>query len=178
MALVVEDGTGLANADAYVSVADCDEYHDLRINTDWTGIPASPDPTATKEAYIRKATEYLDARYNDYWQGAQMVVGQALAWPRGYVYNDGVELADDALPRNLVRATCEVALLLAQGTDIAPVLERGGKIRALTQVVGPLSERTAWADDAPTTSTFTAVDRLIKPLLDTGFGINGMVYRG
>ena len=160
MALVVEDGTGLANAESYVS------------------IPASPSPTAQKEAYLRKATEYLDNRYGDAYQGARVTTTQALGWPRAYAVVDGVEVAEDALPTQLIRATCEVALLLAQGVDITPVLERGGRIKALTQVVGPLSERTAWADDASPYATFTAVDRWIKPLLDYGTGINGMVVRG
>ena len=35
MALVVEDGTGLPDAESYVSVADCKSYLDARGRTAW-----------------------------------------------------------------------------------------------------------------------------------------------
>ena len=35
MSLIVEDGTGLAGAESYVSVTDADTYHDKRGNTAW-----------------------------------------------------------------------------------------------------------------------------------------------
>ena len=38
MALIVEDGTGLANAESYVSVADATTYHTNYGNTAWTAI--------------------------------------------------------------------------------------------------------------------------------------------
>ena len=36
MALVVEDGTGITNANAYVSVAEADSYFQARNNASWS----------------------------------------------------------------------------------------------------------------------------------------------
>lgn len=75
MALVVEDGTGLPNAEAYVSVADADAYHTAMGNTSWANANM-----AAKEAALRRATQYLDARYA--FAGSPLTEVQALAWPR------------------------------------------------------------------------------------------------
>lgn len=178
MTLVVEDGTGLANAESYVSVADCTDYHSKRDNAAWAATAASP--ATVRENLLRRATEYLDSIYGERWQGEQVNPSvQALNWPRQYVYveNNTIELSSTSLPVALVRATCEVALLLAEGEDLLPALERGGRIKALTQVVGPLSERTAYADDAPSTTVYHSVDRYVKPLLRNS-AIMGTVTRG
>lgn len=38
MAFVVEDGSGIANANAYITVAYADEYFSDRGNADWAGM--------------------------------------------------------------------------------------------------------------------------------------------
>jgi hypothetical protein len=78
MALVVEDGTGLANAESYLSVADANTYFTKFVNAAWVG--EVPD----LEGALRRATQYLDANYRfkgcklKYTQTSQ----QALQWPR------------------------------------------------------------------------------------------------
>ena len=59
--LIVEDGTGLANANAYVSVEFADEYFSARGNQTWVGLGS-----ADKEAAIIKATDYLEAVYFEF----------------------------------------------------------------------------------------------------------------
>ena len=56
--MIPEDGTGLANANAYVSVEFADEYFSARGNQAWAGLGS-----ADKEAAILKATDYLEAVY-------------------------------------------------------------------------------------------------------------------
>lgn len=75
MALIVEDGTGMANAESLLSVADADAYHTAMGNAAWGAAT-----TAQKEAALRRATQYLDARYQ--WQGDPLTATQALSWPR------------------------------------------------------------------------------------------------
>lgn len=111
MAIIVEDGTGLANADAYVSVADVDAYHSARAQTAWTGA------TAAKEALIVRATQLVDASYA--WRGVIASNTQALRWPRsGCIDRDGREIASDAIPIQIERAVSELALLLLGGSGV------------------------------------------------------------
>ena len=175
MALVVEDGTGKSDAESYVSIGEGDSYFSLRGVTDWDGLPASPAPTAAQEAILRKATEYIDQTYAELFKGTRNNDTQALAWPRYNAVVDGVYLANDALPVALKRATCEIAKIIASGEDVTPILERGNRIRTKTETVGPISQRIAYADDAPVTNIYTAVHRYIKPLLDSSSSVRSVV---
>lgn len=80
MSLIVEDGTGLATAESYISVADADTYHSNRGNSDWMALT-----TAVKERLLRIATDYMVAVYRLRWDGYRYVNTQALDWPRIYV---------------------------------------------------------------------------------------------
>lgn len=131
MALIVEDGTGRANADAYVSLAEADAYF-LTRNTAWATISE-----ANREAAIRFATAWIDDTYVGLWKGARVNEFQALAWPRdnspgytlmwqrgaypraqGYLYDlDGFPILPNVVPRAVKRACMEAGLLHAQGFD-------------------------------------------------------------
>ncbi len=104
MALIVEDGSGMTNADAFISVAYADTYHAAMGNTTWTG--AEP----LKEGAIRRATAFLSNSYE--WQGyKRQGRPQALAWPRVDVVDCegwGVDFA--SIPVEIQKATAEVAL--------------------------------------------------------------------
>lgn len=106
MTLIVEDGTGLANANSYASLTEANAYHDARLHAlEWT---AATD--ATKEKALALATTTLDAMV--VWQGDRMTGEQALAWPRSGAAFDGFEVEDDSVPAPVKRATSELARLL------------------------------------------------------------------
>ena len=63
--LVVEDGTGLADANSYIASADADTYWANRANAAWAAL----DDDA-KAAALIQATQYLDARYS--FKGCQL----------------------------------------------------------------------------------------------------------
>lgn len=99
MALTVEDGTGLANADSYVSVADATAYHAAMGNAAWAALD-----TDEKEWALRRATQYIDVRYN--YRGSPLRSTQALAWPR----------TSSPWPvQAVIAATCEAALRARDG---------------------------------------------------------------
>ncbi len=90
MTLVVEDGTGITNANAYVSVAAADSYFAARNNTVW-----SSKTTAEKEAAILYATSFLDAAF--LWIGHITHDEQALGWPRGWAYDHEDRLISNSI---------------------------------------------------------------------------------
>lgn len=111
MALVVEDGSGLADANAYAALATVNAYHTARANAAWTGTDAA------KEAAIIRATELLDASFA--WRGEIATEAQALRFPRsGLTDRDGREIAADALPTQIQKACCELAALLIAGAGV------------------------------------------------------------
>ena len=80
MTLIVEDGTGLANAESYVSVVDANTYHSKIGNDAWADLD-----TSVKEQLLRKATDYMVAQYRLQYAGYRRYSTQSLDWPRLYV---------------------------------------------------------------------------------------------
>ena len=95
--LIVEDGTGLPNADSYVAIAEADQYFTDRpthkYSTNWSG--ASED---NKKSTLRIATETLDNMY--VFKVAKSLETQALRFP----IKDGTEV-----PLNIKKAVIELA---------------------------------------------------------------------
>ena len=83
MAFVVEIGTGLATATAYVDVAFVDAYFLDRNNLNWTA------STLQKQAAIIKATDYIDTRWGNSFLGRSEFpdIPQALCFPRLNILN-------------------------------------------------------------------------------------------
>lgn len=82
MPLVLEDDTGRAEAESYVSAANCASYAVSR------GFAFDITDTVATEATLRRATAFVDA-YRARLPGYRVKRrGQALAWPRTAAYSD------------------------------------------------------------------------------------------
>lgn len=118
MSFIVEDGTGLATANAYISVADCDTYQAEFIRNDWASL--SND---LKELYIKQATKWIDNNYS--FDGTKNSREQALSFPRTYCYDkDGYLIDSDIVPKEIENATCEVAYLYVSNSSVFDTPER------------------------------------------------------
>jgi hypothetical protein len=130
MALIVEDGTGKADAESYASVTYFDAYwvaHGSPV--DLVGIV-----TPAKESALRYGALDLDAEWD--WNGAIANLAQALAWPRTNAWdNEGRLLAPDVVPVVIQYANCEKARLHLIGDGLNAVETAG--LDALE--VGPIS---------------------------------------
>jgi len=120
MTLVVEDGTGLSNAESYASVAFAAAYHASRGNSTWDDVD---DP----EVALRKATDYMEATYRLKWKGYKKVVTQALSWPRTYVDQPDWQgyagyVDSDSVPTLIAQVCCELALRTVSGDELIPDL--------------------------------------------------------
>lgn len=126
MSLVVEDGTGLPDAESYASVSQADAYFAARGVVAWAGT------TEAKEQALRRATDYMSATFGLLWRSQRSKSAQALDWPRvGWA----------GVPETIKRACMELALR-AQGLDLAP--DVGAQVKRET--VGPISvEYQDWA---------------------------------
>ena len=164
MTITVEDGTGLAAADAYISEADADTYFSAIGNTTW-----SDASSGDKEQAIVKATRYMEKRFGNKWKGIIASSTQALGWPRDYVYDErGTEL-DDQVPTAIAHACAEYALhalsnelipaVIYPVADGAPV--PFGRINRKVEKVGPVYEETYYSTGGTNASRVSSGSALV-----------------
>lgn len=139
MALIVEDGSALTNAESYCSVAFATEYNAAFGNTDWTEYV-----TEDREIALRRATQWLDNNFGTVWKGQKVSSTQALDWPRSGVSDqDGYGLPSDEIPLALKQACAEMAVR-ALADELDPDVENPGNIKRETIRVGPILESTEY----------------------------------
>lgn len=131
MAFIPEDGTGLENANSYMSLAAADAHHADRGHTEWAAVSS-----ALREAALVRATDYIDKRFGHRFRGYKRTRDQALQWPRfAAVGNDRFLLPP--IPSQLRKATAEYALRALTNTPLAPDNDAVG-LRANREKVGPI----------------------------------------
>lgn len=141
MTLVVEDGTGLSNSDAFASASEIAAYLGDLGYASFSGASAADQETAIRRASIWLTRSFL-------WRGLPLQGrAQALAWPRvGAVDYYGQEIASDSVPREIFEATAlaaeaevEVPGLLTPQVDLS--------LRVTREKIGPLEFQYASVDD-------------------------------
>ena len=164
MTFVVEDGTGKADAESYVSVADAGAYAAARgLPFDVTGAPA----IALAEQALRRATEWIDAKYGPRFAGTWAVDGQALAWPRLYASYRLTSLPSDEVPSQVVAATIQAAVReLASPGSLSPDITTG-KIKKRVRVEGAVEVEYAVGSGgvASQTPIVSIIDGILAPLI-------------
>lgn len=168
--LVLEDGTGVTGAQTYVTVAEADAYHAALHNTAWPAPPATgEDPAnAAKEAALRKAAAYLDARCLPKASGWRKKPAQGLLFPRtGAKDYSGASIGENSIPEAYKDAQCEAALLVITGTDLAPNTP-GGPQLARKRV--DALEKQWFQGDTDAKPVFGWINTILTPLFgpDTG----------
>lgn len=148
MAIIVEDGTGLSTANAFIIIADADIYFSIAGNSTWGSAEDEP-----KQQAIIKATRYMEKRFSNRWRGLVMSSTQALSWPRNYVYDElGKELSDQ-VPVEIANACAEYAVYALNHELIPPIIYPVadgapvpfGRVSRKIEKVGPIYEETYYA---------------------------------
>ena len=170
MAFVVEDGTGLSNANSYIEVAYADSYFTDRSIAAWSG------DNATKQSAIVRATDYIEARWADSFLGWREFpdTPQSLSFPRLGLYDREGYLIS-GIPDLLKRATAEYALRALTVTLLPdPVVSdaSGREIESAREKVGPIETEYTYGELVPL-RPYPAADRLLEQFLRTA----GRAYR-
>ena len=103
MALIVEDGTGLEDADSYISLAEANAYATNYGLTNWN---AEADDTV-KEVALRLATQFIDLNQ---FVSEKLNDDQSLEFPR---YDSLI-----GFPQKVKNATIELAEIHLSGVDL------------------------------------------------------------
>lgn len=164
MSFIVENGTVIAGANAYVTVVEADAYFVDRMVTAWMALLPN-----VKQASIIAATDYIDSRWGYMFKGCVIDDTQALAFPRDAFVDDN----DVAfIPETLKKATYEYAMR-ASVSPLAPDVEQdasGYQVSRKIEKVGPIEERTDFAFLGPGATRqllkpYPAADMLMRSLL-------------
>lgn len=166
MALVVENGTGLATAESYASVVEADTRLAAFGFTAWAGLA-----TTAKETALRLATDFMVNSYRTRWKGYRVNTTQALDWPRNYVerpdaqtsYYGGAAYYDSAsVPAEIKAACIDLAYKTTQGVELAPDLDQAQK----RVKVGPIEVEYDTSGNQAT--VFRAIESKLRPFLNGG----------
>lgn len=149
MALIVEDGSVVSNANSYISIADFETYAAAR---DYTIV-------GTSETLLIKAMDYLEAQS---YKGIKYTSTQALQWPRVDVVIDSYLVDTDTIPTELINAQCEVAMAIDAGND--PLLDLPRK--TISEQVGPIA--VTYADGSSSLVINRRIMNALYKLLKTG----------
>jgi hypothetical protein len=151
MAFTVEDGTVVANANAYMTVAQYRAHHQDRGRAAADTDVGQGDVAV--QAAIILATDYIDKRFGRRFKGGRVSTSQELEWPRQNVWDEDDNLMPN-MPSQLLKACAEYAWLsISLGTDLAPPPDGStGTVEEKTDKVGPIEETRKYADRPMTTT--------------------------
>lgn len=166
MAFEVEDGTGVAGANAGISIAFADAYHAARGNETWAAFSE-----AIKQVQIVRATDYVADVFGLALAGVPSNAGQGWVFPRRGVVAGGLTLADNAVPRQVGEVIAELALI-GKTTPLLVNITRGRK----KVKVGPLEVEYDGTSSVQTQFT-VAVLRMAPFLSGAGGAINVKLVR-
>lgn len=164
--IIVEDGTGVAGANAYANVADVRAYALNR------GVTLSADDDVVS-AQLIKAFDYVETKECEF-QGVRVFAESA--FPRIGVIINGVEIAETAIPNLLLAANGQLVIAQSNGIDITPNFIAADYVTE--EKVGPLTTKFADPLKVGISPKLGAVDAALAPLFgacaSTGFGFKTM----
>lgn len=153
--LIVEDGTGKADAESFVTVAEADARLAALGMTTWDENMSEPE----KEQALRRATQYMEQRWRLRWKGALYTGVQALSWPRSDVVAEGYLYPFDAIPTAVKNANIDLAFAAAKGE----LIETNPKPLVIRQKLGPLERE--YDRGSLQRPRFAAVTLMLAPFL-------------
>jgi hypothetical protein len=163
MAIVVEDGTGLANAESYNSVAAITAYNAAHNQVAAWNAAVEAD----QERHARLAAQYMDARYLTRVKGARFNPNvQRLLFPRYGIYVDGALLVVAPLPRQWLEAHCELSIK-SVSEPLMPDIASPGSIKSESKRLDTLEKSVEYVGGKSQIKWFRLADKLVAPLLSS-----------
>jgi hypothetical protein len=156
--IILEDGTGRADANSYADINEADLYHSLRGNSDWTDADITD-----KIAALVRATDYIESTYEA--DNEPLTDVQSLQWP---------VKGDWRLNPTVISATIELALYALKGPLSAPA-ERG--IKSNTQKLEGVGELSTVYDDASAEAFPAITSKLSRIASLRGAGVKVRIGR-
>lgn len=155
MALIVEDGSIVAGADSYISLADA-----RTLAANW-GIALPIDDTEAEIA-LRKGTAYIGLNEGQF-SGSRVSNTQSLSWPRNDAYRYGVLLANDSIHPDIQLAQVQAAGVYGDGVEVRPVSD--GSVITSEEIASTI--KLGYENKSGSNSVaITPSDDLLEPFFD------------
>lgn len=157
MTLIIEDGTEVANANSYVTLAEARAYALAR------GVTLSATDSIV-EVLVIKSMDYLES-FDNQFKGYRKTSTQVLSWPRYEVYRNDIGTEYPTIPNELKNALCQ--LIIDSSTfDIDPNVLLTDKTQKIKErVEGAIEVEYAQPTEIRTRPSLRKFDNLISPLL-------------
>ena len=161
MAIIKEDGTGVANSNAYADEADANAHAEARQITQWMDVK-----DMRREAALLKASAVLDTSYE--FKGRRLTRDQSMRWPRVNVIDDeGYTRPSNQIPPELFDACLELAMEdVINGLLVTQSLG-GGVKKEITRIEGAVTISKEYRDTELSQATTLADNLLFTLLADT-----------
>lgn len=153
MALTIEDGTIVSDANSYASVSDARAYASAR------GVTL-PVADGDVEVLLIKAGDYLNAIDN--FRGDAVDVDQSMNWPRSGVVIGLNAVANNVIPASIKKAQMQLVLHQADGIDINPTVTGNFIVR---EKIGPIETQYSENINTNPAPTLPLVDALLAPYI-------------
>lgn len=174
MALIIEDGTIVADANSFITVAEWETYLALYGKV-------ATGAEADKEVALIKAQRAISTRYN--FDGALVEQAQPTCLPRNWSKPiKGFTIANNVVPQDFKDAQAELAFDIQEGADPFANATAGAKgpVTGERSKAGPVETETQYGSGGTpfnprSMSNYTAVNDLLRPYLAAG--ANGLQVR-
>lgn len=184
MAFTVETGAGLADANAFITVAFYRAYCAERMRT----IAVSVTDQQIEQHLVRVA-DYIEQRFSHRFQGLITVETQALSMPRTGMVVNGYQVDENTVPLRFQQACAEYAWRSFKYDELAPdppkpfdvldaslgTVSAGGQITEISTEADVIKEKIKYAPPAFAASggigpvagsaQYPAADMLMRPFL-------------
>lgn len=166
MALIVEDGTGKADANSYASLQDATDYFADRGET-----------VKITEADMILGTEYLDTVFGPSYKGEVKTQTQALLFPRTYFVSNTGKIVDGTIPSELHVSLYQAAKLSSEGVALVTGPTAESQLSGFTKSVDGVVSKSESYFAPVNRSQSAAIGTYMRPLIK-GNGFQGTAVRG
>lgn len=161
-AIVIEDGSGVAGADAYVSISAVSTYV---LDHYGAAAQATWDAQAEPDRLVRLGSKYVDQKYHPRWLGTRAHETQGMDHPRlDQVDTDGYVTASTVVHQAVQDAASE-ASYRAQTVTLFPDESTPGELEAEALKVGSVSISSKFVSGQSALPRFSQIERILAPIL-------------
>lgn len=164
MPLIIEDGTIVPNANSYITIAEYNDWANVRFGTRDTAPAADEDA----EALILRAMDYFEAQS---FTGQKTDSTQPLQWPRAWVTIDRYAIDANTIPTEVKRSIFELTYAEEIGESKLAITERQTKKEKIGSI------EVEYSDGSGARNFNPAIPAAMKKLLVSSGSANFIVGR-